>query len=76
MDYIVYGIAKSQTRLSSFHFHFLFPFTSSSKTGKIRDTEIESTRVVDQGRWRLGELSKEVKIFWVLNAMMITWGHM
>ena len=26
--------------------------------------------------WRLGELSKEAKIFWVFIAMMITWGHM
>ena len=38
-DYTVHGVAKSQTRLSNFHFHFLY----KDSTGKllVRMTRIE-----------------------------------
>ena len=39
MDYFVYGVAKSQTRLIDFHFHFLF----SSPPRMARDQRISGS---------------------------------
>ena len=38
MDCIVHGVSKSQTRLSNFHFHFLFKlrFTTLKQKEKLR----------------------------------------
>ena len=41
MDYIVHGVAKSQTGLSDFHFHFLgFPGGSAGKESSCNERNL------------------------------------